>query len=88
MVYTSRCVMGDGPELEKYLVEYGSHVPRPVIQLSPRSLLDQSGNKREEEDTEDCTQAYHHRRGWATRTGNTWLICRWLPNNCYMRSTH
>ena len=35
----------------------------------PRSLPDLSGNKREEEHTEDCTQAYHPRRRWATRTG-------------------
>ena len=35
----------------------------------PRSLPDLSGNKREEKHTEDCTQAYHPKRRWATRTG-------------------
>ena len=32
-MYTSRCVMGGGPEWRNTLVEHGSHVPRPVIQL-------------------------------------------------------
>ena len=59
--------------MEKYLIEHGTYVPRPVIQLF-RSLPDLSGDEREEEHAHDYTQANHPRHRWAKRSRMSELI--------------
>ena len=60
---------GERTRMEKYFGRAWQSRASTSDTALPRSLPDLSGNKREEEHTEDCTQAYHPRRRWATRTG-------------------
>ena len=65
---------GGRQRMEKYLIEHGTHVPRPVIQL----FLDLCQTCQETRaHTQDYTQANHPRHRWATRGRLTWWICRW-----------